>query len=258
MTKTPGPDHPQQQQQFSDHGNNADLVHADDGIHRLHRNYLHELPDAIVLSLPWKKNDDDHDGHDDDRNDDDDKDNDDGVERRHTGSTAALNEREQMIDLLHRRNATKSYVSRALVVCSHIWLLSLLIILWIVKWTNDHGGQKNVKLQWCIWIGTMDAILLVFVMALHTRFYQLDGDVQNRVRRCMDEHGMCDDGFGAGTSFSSSYIAMADTTNDNINDDNDDAKNNRHHPMRRSNTSQQAQISLHETNYHRRRMEHKV
>mmetsp|Transcript_16443 Transcript_16443/g.30553 ORF Transcript_16443/g.30553 Transcript_16443/m.30553 type:complete len:235 (-) Transcript_16443:286-990(-) len=140
------------------HIEDGDLPHA--GIHRLHRDYLHGLDDAVVKSLPWN----------------------------------TAEERDHVHQLLKQRAMAQTVSSHGITVTAYSFLISIVILVAMVPRTLRNGDgqspqEEYANMVWTIIVAIMvvDGILVFGVLVSYAYFTKLDRTIQTLVRKLMDE-----------------------------------------------------------------------
>jgi hypothetical protein len=145
------------------HNNNSNSIGG--GIRRLHRDYLKDLEDDIVMALPWPTPDD----------------------------------KSQISDLLRRRTKSKTFANRITIVVVCYLLLSIgtwLLYSAISTLTTGAGGetttmiQDNNKLILLSLAGLSFVISVTILLYAHFQYYCYDAQIQLLVRTIMDVHGL--------------------------------------------------------------------
>ena len=135
---------------------NAMMMHTGNvagGFRRLHRDYLRDLEDAVVLALPWP----------------------------------TPSDRREVSDLLRKRSVSKTRANEINACVVTYWIASIGV--WLLLY---YIGAANFSRRAAVTIllGLSYVVSLLVLIYGHVRYYKLDAQVQFLVRAIMDANGL--------------------------------------------------------------------
>mmetsp|Transcript_9108 Transcript_9108/g.19707 ORF Transcript_9108/g.19707 Transcript_9108/m.19707 type:complete len:370 (-) Transcript_9108:121-1230(-) len=131
---------------------NVDVTVAS-GFRYLHRDYLRDLEDAVVLALPWP----------------------------------TPNDRQEVSDLLRRRSVSKTRANEINTCVVTYWIASIGVCL-LLYYIGAVNSSRRAAVT--LLLGLSYVISLLILVYGHVRYYRLDNQVQFLVRAIMDANGL--------------------------------------------------------------------
>jgi len=140
------------------HGNDNSNSNNGGGIRRLHRDYLKDLEDDVVMALPWP----------------------------------TPNDEQEMSDLLRRRSESKTYADRITigVICCWVLSIGIWLLIGISAFTTGIMQDDNNKLLLFLSLGISYLISLIILLSSQFQYHRYDAQIQLLVRAIMDVHGL--------------------------------------------------------------------